>query len=92
MPNTTIAIDTAVRERLKTFGHAGMTYNEILARMMDEIEREAFIQEMRRILAETKDEDWVDLDDVEWEEQGKVRAAKRAGAKRGARAGKTRAS
>ncbi|HLE95947.1 MAG TPA: hypothetical protein VI997_01125 [Candidatus Thermoplasmatota archaeon] len=61
---TTITIDPKVRDRLKLFGTAGMTYNEILTRIMDEIEREKFIAQLRRELETTPEKDWVDLEDL----------------------------
>lgn len=89
---TTIAIDPAVRDRLKTFGHAGMTYNEILTRMMDGVEREAFVAEMRRLAAQTKEEDWIDLEDVDWDEPRQVPARKRPRASRRSADAKKRSS
>lgn len=59
---TTIPIDGGVRDRLKAYGTAGMTYSEILVRLMDEVDRRAFVAEMRRLADQTKD--WVDLEDV----------------------------
>ena len=35
---TTLTVDPAVRARLKGFGTHGMTYNDILTRLMDEAE------------------------------------------------------
>jgi hypothetical protein len=64
VPNTTIALDAKTRDRLRTFGHAGLSYDEILQRMMDELDREHFVAEMHRIAdAETN---WVDLEDFDW--------------------------
>ncbi len=60
---TTIPVDKDVRDRLQRFGHAGMTYNDILTRLMDEMDREAFVAEMRRRADEVTD--WVDLDEIE---------------------------
>lgn len=61
---TTIALDPKTRDRLRTFGHAGMSYDEILQRLMDEVDMERFVAEMHRIAdAET---DWVELDDFDW--------------------------
>jgi len=74
---TTITVDAKVRDRLKTFGHAGMTYNEILTRMMDEIEREAFMADLRRQIAAATDKDWVDLEDVDDEEGPPARRKRR---------------
>lgn len=60
----TIAIPERLRDRLKTFGHAGMSYEDILKAMMDKIDRERFVAECRRIYLETPDAAWVDLEDV----------------------------
>ena len=60
----TIAVPEKVRDRLKTFGHAGMTYPQILTKMMDRIQREEFVNECRRTLLETPDKDWIDLEDL----------------------------
>jgi hypothetical protein len=59
---TTIPVDSAIRDRLRTYGHAGMTYNEILRRLMDEVDRDAFVAEMRRRADPVKN--WIDLDDA----------------------------
>lgn len=63
MTNTTLPVDSVIRDRLRTFGHAGMTYNEILTALMDKIERERFVAEMRRLSESTTE--WVDLEDIE---------------------------
>lgn len=60
----TIAIPEALRDRLKTYGHAGMTYPDILASLMDRVEREEFVREMRKVYLETPREDYIDLDDL----------------------------
>lgn len=62
---TTLTLDPATRDRLKRYGHAGMTYDDILEAMMDRIDEEDFVREMRR-LADEADEarSWVDLDDL----------------------------
>ncbi len=59
---TTIPIDPAVRDRLRTYGTSGMTYNEILRGLMDQVDREAFVAEIRRRVDEIKN--WVDLEDA----------------------------
>lgn len=64
MPSTTIALDQKVRERLRSFGTAGMSYNEILQRIMDEVDRERFVAELHR--AADAEEDWVELDAFDW--------------------------
>jgi hypothetical protein len=61
---TTIALDPRTRDRLRTFGHAGMSYDEILQALMDQVDRDRFITEMhRRADAETG---WVELDAFDW--------------------------
>jgi hypothetical protein len=62
---TTIPIEASVRDRLKTFGHAGMTYSQILSKMMDRIEREEFVREMRRIAATTQE--WIPHGQIDWD-------------------------
>jgi hypothetical protein len=64
MAGTTINIDPRLRDRLKTYGTAGETYNDILTRLMDNMEREAFFAEARRVAA-LPDPAFVDLDDLE---------------------------
>lgn len=59
---TTIPLDTSVRDRLKSYGRKGMTYNDILTRLMDEREMEAFIRQLEKEAdAETQ---WVDVEDL----------------------------
>jgi protein-L-isoaspartate O-methyltransferase len=60
----TIAIPEAVRDRLKTYGHAGMTYPEILVALMDRVEREDFVRELRKQYASTPRRDYVKLEDL----------------------------
>ena len=59
---TTIQVDPAIRNRLKGYGTAGMTYNDILQRLMDEADRQDFIARIRREMDDVKE--WVDLDEV----------------------------
>ena len=61
---TTITVDPKVRDRLKKFGNSGMTYNDILTRLMDRFEEEEFTAEIRREYSRLKDEDLVDLEDA----------------------------
>ena len=63
---TTIALDPRTRDRLRTFGRAGQTYDEILQALMDHVERERFVEEMHRI-ADDPATVWVDGDDVAWD-------------------------
>jgi len=60
----TIAVPESVRDRLRTFGTAGMTYPEILNALMDRVQREEFVAEMRRQFAATPRNTYVDLDDL----------------------------
>ncbi len=60
----TISIPEPVRDRLKTFGHAGMTYKDILTSLMDRVERDSFVAELRKQYLETPREDYVDLEDL----------------------------
>lgn len=63
---TTLTLDPDTRDRLKRYGHAGMTYEEILTALMDRVDEEEFVRELRRLAAEADEEDlWVDLEDDE---------------------------
>ncbi|HEV8360356.1 MAG TPA: hypothetical protein VGR28_07890 [Candidatus Thermoplasmatota archaeon] len=62
---TTLTLDPATRDRLKRYGHAGMTYDEILGALMDRVDADEFVLEMRRRAEELDAEDaWVDLADA----------------------------
>lgn len=62
---TTLTLDPATRDRLKRYGHAGMTYEEILTALMDRVDEEEFVRELRRLAAEADEHDlWVELDDA----------------------------
>lgn len=63
---TTIPIDPKVRDRLRGFGKAGMTYSEILTAVLDQIEMEKFFRESEALLADPNVK-WVDHDDIEWD-------------------------
>lgn len=52
MERTTIAIPPKTRDRLRRYGLKGMSYGQILERMMDEVERGRFVAEMRRLADE----------------------------------------
>jgi hypothetical protein len=60
----TIALPEEVRDRLKTFGLAGMTYQEILTALMDRVQRDDFVRELRKQFAETPRRNYVDLEDL----------------------------
>ena len=62
MTTTTIQIKSETRDLLKSFGHKGDTYNDII---MDIIERSRYVEYMKesyRILDE--EEEWADLDEL----------------------------
>ena len=62
---TTIPVDGRVRDCLRLYGSASMTYSEILVRLMEEVDRRAFVEAQRNRLQKLRDEDLVDLKDVE---------------------------
>ena len=62
---TSIPLGGQIRDRLRTYGSAGMTYDEILTRLMDEVDRRAFVEETRRRLQRLTDKDLVDLEDIQ---------------------------
>jgi len=65
MAMTTVTLQQATRDRLKRYGHAGMTYDDILQGLMDRFDEQAFVAELRRRMAELDErEAWVGLDDV----------------------------
>ena len=66
MALTSIPVDSEVRDRLKSYGTMGMTYNDILTRLMDEIEMDKFIRECIRI-ADDPTIKWVRHEDIEWD-------------------------
>lgn len=61
---TTIAVASETRDRLRTFGHAGMSYDDILRNMMDQIERERYFAELNR--KANAEKNWVEIDDFDW--------------------------
>jgi hypothetical protein len=60
----TIAVPEAVRDRLKTFGHAGMTFPEILTKLMDRVQRDEFVRELRHQYATMPRRDYISLEDL----------------------------
>jgi hypothetical protein len=62
MSLTTIPLDTKVRNRLKQYGTMGTTYNEILTGLMNQVDRERFIEEIRRRAAVNSK--WTRLEDL----------------------------
>lgn len=59
MERTTIAVPPRVRDRLRGYGTKGMSYGQILTGLMDEVERDRFVEEMRRL---SREGDFVPLD------------------------------
>ena len=59
---TTIPIHKETRERIKLFGHKGETYDEILNRVLSEVEYEEFMERQYKKLAEKSR--FVSLDDL----------------------------
>lgn len=60
----TIAVPEAVRDRLRTYGHAGMTYPDILTSLMDRVQRDEFVADLRRQYLSTPRKTYADLDDL----------------------------
>lgn len=61
---TRIPVGVRVRDRLRTYGSRGMTYDDILTRLMDGVDRRAFVEETRRRFQRLTDTDLVDLEDI----------------------------
>ena len=59
-----LSIPEKVRDRLKTYGHAGTSYAEILTALMDRVEREDFVRELRKQYEATPRREYVDLEDL----------------------------
>lgn len=59
---TTIPVTKKVRDRLKEYGRKGETYNDILKRLMDEVDYETFMERQYRKLEEK--EKFVSLDEL----------------------------
>lgn len=61
---TTITVDPSIRDRLKTYGLAGQTYNDILQTLMDQVDREKYIARLRSIAR--RETGWVSHEDIDW--------------------------
>ncbi|MDI6858897.1 MAG: hypothetical protein QMC85_00200 [Methanocellales archaeon] len=59
---TTIPVDKETRDRLKTFGLKGETYDDIINRLMEQVEYEEFMERQYRRLEE-KDK-FIPLDEI----------------------------
>jgi hypothetical protein len=63
---TTLAVDPHRRDRLRPFGHAAQSFDDILQALMDQVERERFVEHMHRV-ADDPETVWVDEADVDWD-------------------------
>jgi hypothetical protein len=59
---TTIPVTKDVRDRLKQYGMKGETYNDILKRLMNEVDYETFMERQYKKLGEK--EKFVSLDEI----------------------------
>lgn len=48
MPTTSIPVEAKVRDRLRKYAVGGMTYSDVLTRLMDEHERDLFVREIQK--------------------------------------------
>jgi hypothetical protein len=60
---TTIQLDARTKDRLKSMGKKGETYNEIVLRLVDLAEYESFMRKQYQILDE--ETEWVPLEELE---------------------------
>ena len=63
MSVTTIQVTTDLRDKLKSIGKKGETYNEIIERLIESSEYIEFMRENYRILDE--ETEWTSLDELE---------------------------
>lgn len=64
MAKTTIQVDAKTRERIRAHGLAGMTYDDIINRVLDRTDREAFLAAERDKILHPEKYAWTDLDDL----------------------------
>jgi hypothetical protein len=65
MAVTTLTLSPEVRDRLKLYGTAGMTYDDILVALMDQADEADFVREIRRRASELdSDKAWASLADA----------------------------
>lgn len=60
---TTIAVTEDTRDRLKSYGRKGDTYDDIISRMMDIVDKELYLSDVYRRLGEK--EKFIPLDELE---------------------------
>lgn len=63
---TTIPIDPAVRDRLRSYGTAGMTYSQIVTALLDKVEMEKFLAELQA-RSDDPSVQWIRHEDMEWD-------------------------
>ncbi len=64
MPKTTIQVEAKTRDRIRAYGLAGMTYDEIINRVLDTTDRKAFLMAERDKILRPDEYAWTDLDDL----------------------------
>ena len=62
MGTTTIPLDSTIRDRLKRYGTMGMTYTDILRELLDKVDRDSFLAEIRERAARNRT--WTRLDEL----------------------------
>lgn len=64
MTKTTIQVDAATRDRLRAHGLAGMTYDDIINRVLDGTDRQELLAAQRDKILHPEAYEWTDLDDL----------------------------
>ena len=64
MEFTTISVSARTRDKLKTYGMKGDTYDKIITRILDKIDREEFLEECYQRLSEKNKFIKVSLDEL----------------------------
>ena len=62
LTTTTIQVDSEVRDILKSFGHKGDTYNDIIIDIIERSRYVEYLKESYEIL--DNEENWVNLDEL----------------------------
>ncbi len=64
MTKTTIQVDDRTRDRIRAHGLAGMTYDDIINRILDVLDRDAFLAAERDKILHPEKYSWTNLDDL----------------------------
>jgi len=64
MTKTTIQVEDRTRDRIRAHGLAGMTYDDIINRVLDETDRKEFLTAERNKILVPGQYTWTDLDDL----------------------------